>query len=323
MIRPKPLKKGDKVGVIATSGLAKSERIEPALKALNDLGLNVVVGSSVYSKHGYLSGEDRVRADDINYMFKDTSIKGIFVMRGGYGAQRILDMIDYEAVKNNPKVFAGYSDVTILHNIFNQKCNLITFHTPMPASELYKEVDEYTKSYYLKNIFSNEPLGKLKNPKEENMKTLVGGKANGILTGGNLSLVVTSLGTPYEIDTKGKILFLEDVGEETYKIDRMFMQLKQCNKFKDASGVILGAFTDCNSEKSKDKLTLEEVIEEIIVPENKPIIANVICGHCMPTMSLPLGSKTFIDADKKEILLLEWLVLIKIIKKLWMLHEKS
>ena len=301
MILPQTLKKGDTVSLIATSGPVDPERIDDSIQVLKDLGLNVIVGNSVYSKHGYLAGEDFIRANDINIMFKDQSVKGIFVIRGGYGAQRLLDMIDYEIIKNNPKIFIGYSDVTILHNVFNQKCSLITYHGPMPSTELYKNFDEYTKKFYFKNIFSNEPLGIIENPNGIEMKTVVSGKTEGILTGGNLSLITSSLGTPYEIDTKNKILFLEEVGEEIYKIDRMLLQLKQCNKFKDANGIILGTFTECGCSNNKNKLTLEEVIEELIVPENKPTISNLICGHCMPTITLPLGNKIIMDADKKQI----------------------
>lgn len=270
---------------------------------MEDLGFEVVLGESCRGCHGFLSGSDELRAKDINEMFKDKSIKGIFAIRGGYGAARLLDMLDYKMIKKNPKVFAGYSDVTALHNVLNEKCKLITFHTPM-ASGLCTSADEYTMDFYNRNIFSNEPLGKLKNPEGQEIKTLAPGKAKGKLVGGNLSLVVSSMGTPYELDTKGKILFLEDVGEYPYRIDRMLLQLKQCGKFKDAAGIILGAWTDCKANEGDNSLSLIEVFEELIKPENKPTIYNVVCGHCMPTMSLPLGAIVKINADKGEITVL-------------------
>ena len=303
MIRPEPLKKGDKIGLIGASSPISQDRIEPSIKAMEDLGFEVVLGESCRGYHGFLSGSDELRAKDINEMFKDKSIKGIFAIRGGYGAARLLDMLDYKMIKKNPKVFAGYSDVTALHNVLNEKCKLITFHTPM-ASGLCKSVDEYTMDFYNRNIFSNEPLGKLKNPEGQEIKTLAPGKAKGKLVGGNLSLVVSSMGTPYELDTKGKILFLEDVGEYPYRIDRMLLQLKQCGKFKDAAGIILGAWTDCKANEGDNSLSLMEVFEELIKPENKPTIYNVVCGHCMPTMSLPLGAIVKINADKGEITVL-------------------
>ena len=153
MIRPVPLKKGDKVALVGLSSPSLEERIEPAIKSIEELGLIPVLGESIKCRHGYLSGSDKVRADDINKMFADKSIRGIFAMRGGYGCARILNMIDYKIIKKNPKVFVGYSDVTALHNVINEKCRLITFHGPMPATELYKGIDEYSMKSYIDNIF--------------------------------------------------------------------------------------------------------------------------------------------------------------------------
>ncbi len=301
MIQPKPLKVGDKIGLIGPAGPTPNDKINPSVKAMEDLGLKVVLGESCRGLHGFLSGSDDLRANDINIMFKDKNIKGIFAIRGGYGSARLLDMLDYEMIKKNPKVFAGYSDITVLHNVLNQKCKLITFHTPMAGTELYKGIDCYTMDYFKRNIFNDKPLGKLENPNGQKIKTLVNGCATGKLAGGNLSLIVSSLGTRYEINTKGKILFLEDVDELPYKIDRMLLQLKQSGKFKDAAGIILGAWTDCKAKEEDKSLTLMEVFEELIKPENKPTIYNLACGHCMPTMSLPLGKKAAIDCNRKEI----------------------
>lgn len=304
MIKPKPLEIGDRIGLIATSSPVKIDRINPSIKAIENLGFEVVIGESCMGYHGFLSGNDELRASDINKMFKDKSIKGIFVIRGGYGAARILDMLDYDMIKKNPKVFVGYSDVTALHNVFNEKCKLITYHGPMPSTELYKGVDDYTMDYFKENIFSDKPLGILRNPEGQEIDTLVSGKAEGKLVGGNLSLLVSSIGTPYEIDIKGKILFLEDVDEYPYKIDRMLLQLKQSGKFKDAAGIILGAWTGCEAREGDNSLSLMEVFEELIKPENKPTLYNLACGHCLPTMTIPLGAKARINSDKNEITIL-------------------
>lgn len=304
MIRPKPLKKGDKIGLIGTSSPTSQDRIEPSIKAMEELGFKVILGESTRAYHGFLSGSDELRAKDINNMFEDKSIKGIFAIRGGYGATRLLDMLDYDMIKKNPKVFAGYSDVTALHNVFNEKCKLITFHTPMASTEFYKGVDDYTMNYFKQNIFSDKPLGILKNPIGQEIKTLVSGKANGKLVGGNLSLIASSMGTPYELDTKGNILFLEEVDEYPYRIDRLLLQLKQCGKFKDAAGIIFGALTNCEPKEGENNLTLIEIFEELIKPENKPTMYNLICGHCIPTMSIPLGAKVKINTENNEILVL-------------------
>lgn len=303
MKRPKPLKEGDKVALIAPCGPVRQERIEPAVLAMESLGLDVVLGESCTCSRGFLAGKsDKARADEVNRMFEDKCIKGIFAMRGGYGAGRILDMLDYDMIKANPKVFEGYSDITALHIAFNQKCHFVTFHGPMASTEFYKGIDDYTLDYFKKNIFSKEPLGVIKNPECEEIKTLVKGNAKGILTGGNLSLLVSSLGTKYEIDTKGKILFIEEVGEEPYRIDRMLLQLKQSGKFKDAAGIVLGQWTRCEADEPEKSLTLEEVFNDIIVCEKKPVIYNVACGHSTPTMTLPMGAMAKIEDGQLMIL---------------------
>ena len=302
MIRPDPLKKGDKIGIIGTCSPPVIERIEPALKWVESIGLEPVLGNSVYKKHGYLCGDDKIRADDLNNMFCDKDIKGIFIIRGGYGAGRILNMIDYNVIKRNPKILAGYSDVTALHIAINQKCRMTTFHTPMVCTEFYKEVDDYTLQSFNDMIFKQSFNYKVKNPQESgSFISLVEGRASGEMTGGNLSIVASLMGTPYEIDTKDKILFLEDIDEAPYKIDRMLMQLKLGNKFKDAAGIVLGSWNGCESRDQKKRLTLIEIFKEIIVPENKPTIMNVACGHCMPTMSIPMGDRFYLDAEDVKI----------------------
>ncbi len=305
MLRPKPLKKGDTIGLVGTSSPTPPERIKPAIEALERLGLKVIVGESCYASHGYLSGGDELRARDINSMFSNPSVKGVFSIRGGYGSARLLELLDYEMIKSNPKLFIGYSDVTALHIAFNQICNLVTFHGPMPSTELYKEVDDYTMDYYLENIFSDKPLGLIKNSESIEMKTLVGGNCEGILTGGNLSLIAASIGTKYEIDTKGKILFIEEVDEEPYRIDRMLLQLKQSGKLESASGIILGSWTNCKAEEPEKSLSLMEIFNELIVPLNKPTIYDFPCGHSLPTVTLPLGARVRIDGVSSSVCVID------------------
>ena len=302
MIRPEPLKKGDKIGLVGTCSPPIKERIEPALNWIKSLGLDVMIGNSVLKSHGYLCGNDQTRADDLNNMFENKDIKGIFVIRGGYGSVRILNMLDYDKIKENPKIFAGYSDVTAIHIALNQNCEMITFHTPMVCTEFYKDVDDYTLQSFSNNIFKDSYLYNIVNPKNYgDFIPLVKGSATGKIIGGNLSVVVSSMGTPYEINTKNKILFLEDIDEAPYKIDRMLMQLKQGNKFKDAAGIILGSWTGCERMDLKRSLSLKEIFNEIIVPENKPTIINVACGHCLPTMSIPMGDTFYMNSDTLEI----------------------
>ncbi len=305
MIKPKPLQKGDSVAIIAPASPSDKNLIDKCITSLNELGLKVVVGESCLSEHGFLSGTDDIRANDINCMFADKNIKGIFALRGGYGCARLLNLIDFKLIKKNPKIFVGYSDITALHIAINQKSKLITYHGPMISTELIKGLDEYSADYYQKFIFGYEKVEELVNPEEDNLEIINTGIATGQLVGGNLSLICSSLGTKYEINTKNKILFLEEVEEVPYKVDRMLTHLKQSGKLKEANGIILGAFTNCIAPNNKKSLSLQEVFNEIILPLKKPTISNLACGHCLPTLTLPLGAKVLLDANNKKIKSLE------------------
>ena len=305
MIRPKPLQKGDKVAIIAPASPSDKNLIDKCIASLNELGLKVVIGESCLSEHGFLSGTDDIRANDINCMFADKNIKGIFALRGGYGCARLLDLIDFKLIKKNPKIFIGYSDITALHIAINQKSKLITYHGPMISTELIKGLDEYSADYYKKFIFEHEKIEELLNPEGNSLEIINNGIASGELIGGNLSLICSSLGTKYEINTKNKILFLEEVDEVPYKVDRMLTHLKQSGKLKEANGIILGAFTNCIAPNNKKSLSLQEVFNEIILPLKKPTISNLACGHCLPTLTLPLGEKVLLDANNKKIKILE------------------
>lgn len=305
MIKPKALQKGDRVAIISPASPSDKSLIDEYIGSLNKLGLKVIVGESCLSEHGFLSGTDDIRANDINCMFADKNIKGIFALRGGYGCARLLDLIDFKLIKKNPKIFIGYSDITALHIAINQKSKLITYHGPMISTELIKGLDEYSADYYKKFIFGYDKVDELFNPEGYNLEIINPGIASGELIGGNLSLICSSLGTKYEINTKNKILFLEEVEEVPYKIDRMLTQLKQSGKLKDANGIILGSFTNCIAPNNKKSLSLQEVFKEIILPLKKPTISNLACGHCLPTLTLPLGTKIFLDANNKKIKFIE------------------
>ncbi|MBE6822787.1 MAG: LD-carboxypeptidase [Ruminococcaceae bacterium] len=304
MLKPKPLFPGARVALVAPAGPVPPERYGPAVRALEELELRPVVFESCRRSHGYFAGSDELRARDMNAAFADPEIDGIFCIRGGYGAQRLMGMLDYDVIRRNPKFFAGYSDVTALHIAFNQKCGFITYHTPMPSTELYAGVDDFTMASLKKALFG-EPFGALRNPENLPLTTLVGGCACGTLTGGNLSLVASSLGTPYEIDTRDKILFLEDVEEEPYRVDRMLLQLKAAGKFRDCAGILLGWWTDCTAEHPEKSLTLRQVFQELLVDEHKPALMDLACGHSLPTLSLPLGSKLEMNSISGKITVLD------------------
>lgn len=301
---PKPLFPGAKVALVAPAGPVSPEKFGPAVRAVEELGLAPVVYESCRRAHGYFAGGDALRADDINRAFASPEIDGVLCIRGGYGVQRLMDRIDFDRIARHPKFFSGYSDITALHIVLNQQCGFVTYHTPMPSTELCNHPDAFTLCSLRKALFG-EPAGVLHNPAELPIETLVSGCARGTLTGGNLSLVSSSLGTPYEIDTRGKILFLEDVDEAPYRIDGMLNHLKAAGKFRDCAGIVLGYWTDCTAEKPEQSLTLRQIFEELIVPEGKPAIMNLACGHSLPSLSLPLGMEAELDADRARLKILE------------------
>lgn len=295
---PKGIYKDSIIGIVAPSGPFKKYRLDTIATSLNNLGYKVKFGKSCFGSYkGYLSSEDSIRAQDIENMFLDKEVDGILCLRGGYGTPRILDKIDYELIKNNPKFFIGYSDITGLHIALNQKCNLVTYHGIMAGT--CPEWDEFTYNSLIDAVNYDNTL-EVHNPIGEELYTINKGKSEGILTGGNLSLIVSTLGTEYEIDTKDKILFVEEIGESIYKLDRMLTQLDLSGKFEACTGIIFGDFCDCKKENSDD-FELIELLEDRIKKHNKPCIYNLKSGHCSPMITLPLGAKCILDADNKII----------------------
>ncbi|NMB26912.1 MAG: LD-carboxypeptidase [Tissierellia bacterium] len=308
MRKPKGLKFGDTLGVIAPASPTTREKVGKSYKKLMNLGFKVKMGKSCYEKCGYLAGSDSLRAEDINQMFKDEEIDGIICLRGGYGTSRILDLLDYELIRNNPKIFIGYSDITALHIAISKISKIVTFHGPMVSSDIIDNFSDFSKenlyNFILKDRFN---LGIIKNPIGEEIEIINGGVAEGLIIGGNLSLIVNTLGTPYEIELKDKILFIEEIGEEPYEIDRMFTQLRLSGKLREAEGIILGDFNNCIAKNSGygNSLTLEQVIEDIIKPIGIPTIYNLKAGHCEPMVTLPFGVLARLNADKKKLTILE------------------
>lgn len=303
----KRLQYGDTIGFIAPSGAVRTEgTIERAVKETERMGFKVKVGESCGKAYGYLSGTDEVRARDLNRMFLDDEVDAIFCLKGGYGTMRILDKIDYEAVAAHPKIFVGYSDITALHIAFLEKSNLATFHAPMPVSCWADgALDEVTAASFFNALMTAKPVGEIVNPPEYPRQCLVGGSCEGQLVGGNLTLIAHTLGTPYELNTKGRILFIEDVGEYTYSIDRMLTHLRLAGKFEDCAGVVFGDFKRCETEYSDFGFNLREVIEDVVVPCGKPIFMGLQSGHCTPKLTLPLGVSCRMNAAECSLTVVE------------------
>ncbi|QZY54445.1 S66 peptidase family protein [Crassaminicella profunda] len=299
MMVPKGLYWGDTIGVVAPAGPVSKERADGAKAVLEEMGFKVKMGESCYLLYGgYLAGEDEIRAKDVNQMFGDKEVDAIICIRGGYGCTRMMDFLDVELIKKNPKIFVGYSDVTALHLLFNQKADLATYHGPMVVSNMLA-FNSFTKESFFHVINEKEDI-ELKNPKNHEMKVMVKGFAKGQLVGGNLALIAATMGTPYEIETKGKILFIEDIGEKPYSIDRMLTQLALAGKLENCEGIILGDFADCEDDEG---FTSFEVLENIIKPFGKPTVYNFRSGHCEPMITLPLGRVCELDATNKKIII--------------------
>lgn len=297
MNKPTALREGDLIGFIAPSGILSEEGVYKAKKTIEEWGFKVILGKSCFQRHGYLSGDDLVRAEDVNSMFENEAVKCIICLRGGYGATRLLKHINYDVIMKNPKLFIGFSDITALHIVLNQRCNLITLHGPMAAG-IGNNLDEISRRWLWYAMTKPIPLGKIKNPPETKIECLVKGEARGAIIGGNLTMLVSTLGTPYEIDTKGKLLLLEEIGEEPYRIDRMLVQLLQAGKLKEASGFIIGDFKDCIAEEGKTSLGLQNIFREIIIPLKKPTISNLKIGHCRPNITVPMGVIAYMKAEE-------------------------
>lgn len=307
MLKGKKLKKGDTIGLIGPSGTVREAgAVDQAIAYMKEMGFNVKVGASARAKYGYLSGTDDVRAGDINAMFADPEVNAIVCTRGGYGTMRLLDRLDYDVIRANPKIFLGFSDITALHIAFLEKCGLATFHGPMATRWGAEFGDGFTKESLMSAIAEAKPMGDLVNtPDYHARKTVNPGCAEGILVGGNLSLIAGTIGTPYELDTKGRILFIEEIGEKTYCVDRMMTQLRLAGKFDDCAGVVFGDFCDCPVEYPEFGLTLDEIICDVAAPCTKPMFTGLQAGHLAPKLTLPLGAYCRMDADNCTLTVLE------------------
>lgn len=298
--KPKKLNKKDVIGIISpASSPDEFTRVQKGVKYLESLGYRVKVGANVGKNHGYLAGSDQERVDDIHSMFKDKNVKAIFTLRGGYGAFRLLDKIDYRLIKNNPKIFVGYSEITSLQMAFFEKAGLITFAGPMVAVDFYDEVSQYTNEYFWATITSNKKLGKIKYPENQKMPHLHKGSTSGRLIGGNLAVFTALLGTPYFPNLTGKILMIEDIGELPYRVDRMLNQLRLSGVFKKVKGIILGRFVDCNEhDLTKKTLTIGEVIADYVGTLALPSIYTFPHGHIKDFVTIPFGLKVNLNATK-------------------------
>lgn len=309
-IKPPMLKAGDLVGMVAPASNAyELEEIAIAKENIEQYGFRVALGKYVSAQYGYLAGTDQQRAEDLNEMFRRSDIKGIMTFAGGYGCSRILPLLDYGAMRKNPKVIIGHSDITALLLAIYRQTGLVTFH----GSSGYTGVNAYAIASFKNTIMNNQVIGQVANPPNRNRNnrliTIAAGRARGALVGGNLTLVTNLLGTPYEIDTKDRILFLEDIGEEPYRIDRMLTQLWLAGKFQAAAGIALGHFVNCTPREHQpsfyETLSLETILRDRFGKLGKPTLYNLMFGHVTDNAVLPLGAIATLDATAQTLVINE------------------
>ncbi|MGM0410337.1 MAG: S66 peptidase family protein [Bacillota bacterium] len=295
MTKIPPIKKGAKIGIVAPASPPNIKKLEKGIKFLKDWGLKVQEAPHLREVRGYLAGEDKERAADLHEFFSNNNIDAIWCAGGGYGTPRLLQILDYDLIKKNPKPFIGYSDITALHLAFNKFANLITFHGPMIATELGDNPDEITIESIKKILFNDYTIDFLKEFKLDELEIINSGIAEGEITGGNLALLAATIGTPYELQTDNKLLFIEDIGEEAYSIDRMLSQLKNAAKLDNLAGLIIGNFTDSKAKSYDPSLTVDEIINDYFADKKYPIIRHFPFGHDKTQLTIPLGVRAKLD----------------------------
>lgn len=306
-LKPKRLKPGQTVGLIAPGSSVDESRLQKAISTIKSLGLTPFHTDTILAKRGYLAGNDAERLADLHLMFKNPKVDAIWCIRGGYGCTRLLPAIDYKLIRKHPKILIGYSDITALLQAIYKKTGLIGFHGPVAVSE----PTDYSLHYLRQVLLQPSPQLIIKNAQENissekenySIKVIRSGRAKGRLAGGNLSLISAMAGTDYAISIKNKILFLEDIGEKPYRIDRMLTQLRQAYDLNKAAAIVLGIFADC--EGGKGSLSLMETLQDRLGDLKIPVIYGMSFGHIDHQMTLPVGIKAELDTDKATITLLE------------------
>lgn len=309
VVKPKRLKFGDTIGIIAPSSGISEATLAKSLQNMADLGFKTKVGKYTKSVNGFLAGNDKERLEDLHWAFADKTIDAVWCVRGGYGATRFLPSVDFDLIRKNPKVFVGYSDITALHTAIYQKTNLVTFHGPVASSTF----SDYPKKHVVNVLMNPSAPYKIElSPdniaKESNLyktEVITKGKARGKLIGGNLSLLTAMAGTPFALrNTKDKLLFIEDVGEKPYRIDRMFVQLKQSINLRELAGIALGVFEGCNPPDDVSQ-TVIDVARDELGNLGVPVIYGLSFGHIRDQFTLPVGIEAEMDTENAMMTFLE------------------
>lgn len=315
--KPRALRPGDRVGVVAPAGRVNAEALDRGLALLRSWGLEPVLGEALFTTHGYLAGRDAQRAADFNRFLRHPTLAGIFCARGGYGCQRLLPLIDWEAARRRPQVFVGFSDITVLHAALQSEAGWVTFHGPiLEVHDAGGAMPEYNAQCLRGAVMAGastraatgypRPVPLPDAPDAPALLPVVPGQARGRLVGGNIELVTRLLATPWQLDTRGAILLLEEVNEEPYRIDGMLTQLRLAGALDGVAGILFGHSPSCEGPRDgRPSLTLLEVLAELLQPLGMPVLYGFPCGHSRYRTTLPLGVPVELDAARGRVLLCE------------------
>jgi muramoyltetrapeptide carboxypeptidase len=312
LLKPPRLNPGDTIAIVSPASAPPDPKaIDRAVVVLERLGFRVKLAPCVRKRLGFLAGTDRERASDLMNMFQDRKVKAIICVRGGYGSSRLIPLLDYQAIRKNPKIFVGYSDITSLHCAFLVKSGLISFHGPMLNSDfIKKDFPEFTLQSFLRTLTQPAAPGSVRaGYKAGTISVLRRGTASGPLIGGNISLLCATLGTSYQPSFKNSILFFEDLDEVPFRFDRMLTHLLNAGLLQEVAGIAIGINADCYDPKAKGareyRQTLEDVFRERLLPLKIPIVSGLPFGHIPLNATLPVGIRATLDANKGDLLITE------------------
>ncbi len=295
MIKPPALKHNATIGIVSPSSWMNESDLRIAVSVFENKGYKLVLGESVFLRDNTYSGNPQERADDINGMFANSDIDAIICARGGYGANRVLPLLDYDLIKANPKIFMGYSDITAYLTSISQKTGLVTFHSPM-LSSFKKGLVDFNFDLMEKTVFGNESVT-IQAPPELQTRVLKSGKAEGPLWGGNMCLLINRLGTTDQLDTEGAILFIEDINEYLYAFDRMMVHMKKAGMFDNIKGLIIGELLEMKDDAEPFGKSTDEIVLDVCGDLDIPIISNFPCGHGIFQATLPISVPVQLDAN--------------------------
>jgi muramoyltetrapeptide carboxypeptidase len=312
LLKPERLCFGDTIAIVAPASPPPDPKaVDRAVEALERYGFKPKLGKYVRDRHGFLAGSDRDRAADVMEMFMDKSVKAIMCLRGGYGSARLLGRLDYEVIRRHAKIFSGFSDITSLHCAFAAKVNMISIHAPMLNSGLQaRDVPEFTRASFFRTVMEPKPAGSIcAGCEKKNVTILRGGAAEGHLIGGNLSVLCAAIGTPFEPSFKDRILFLEDIGEKPYRLDRMLTQLFNAGILRQLAGIAVGVNRDCEDTKNPEvkeyRQTSADVIKERLSELGMPVVTDLPFGHVPLNATIPVGAHARLDADNGDLIITE------------------